>query len=315
MRLAKKSLERFPSEVPLRSRVAVMIIFSRGFSAKSSMAGRLEYLRCALLKLKKHVMPHTTLDIFLWGLDTPESPLVVPEWFTERDFPRMHIMPLPSAVWRIPCGLKHNSQWSLREHFDLDYYLMGRWRLTFSLDFARAMGYEFHLQFDDDAFVNQDLKFNLTERMDANNISVSVFSDWLAEAPRVTVGLPELTSFWLRIRRYEPRGNIYKYTTPGNIFGLNSDGYYRWYRMGYFLLVRVSWYFSEHVQDYLDYVLRSGRDVEGRWQEQAVMNMMFHIFVAEREMWVIKELDIGHDRLSRANFENWCIRSGILQNK
>ncbi len=309
---AKKSLEKFPTDVPLASRIPVMILFSKGFATSSHMTNRLEYLRCALLKLQRNIMPHTTLDIFIWGLNTTAHPLVIPAWFNDKDFPRVHIMALPEAVWRIPCGLMDDRDWTLRKHFDVDYYLMGRWRLTFSFDFARAMGYEYHLQFDDDAMVNSDITFNITERMDAQKYNTALFSDVIYEIPAATLGLSELTSYWLRINHYTPRGPIYKHTTPANLQGLNSDGYHRAYSPGYFMLFRVSWWFSPHVQDFLRMILRSGRDVEGRWQEQAVMNMMIYIFIAEPEIWVIKELDLGHDRHKRANFENWCIKTGLI---
>ena len=89
---------------------------------------------------------------------------------------------IPDSSWEVPCGLVDQGQWAARKHFDIgktleyihtyvhtylhtyihtyidtdrtDYFMMGRWRLTFSLDFARRMGYKYHLQFDDDAMLN-----------------------------------------------------------------------------------------------------------------------------------------------------------------
>ena len=55
-----------------------------------------------------------------------------------------------------------------------------------------------------------------------------------------------------------------------------------------------------------------GRDIEGRWQEQAVMNMIRLIFIPYKQLWVMNDIDIGHDRHTKSNFENWCIKSGIL---
>jgi hypothetical protein len=310
--IAKKSLERFSQDVPIQGRIAVMILFSKGFSSSSHMANRLEYLRCALLKLQRNVMQKTTMDVFIWGLNTTEHSLTIPNWFTEKDFPRMHIIPLPETVWRIPCGLIEERHWTLRKHFDVDYYLMGRWRLTFSLDFVKEMGYEYHVQFDDDAMINEALPFDITAKLEEKKFNVALFSDVIYEIPAATLGLSELTAYWLKINHYTPRGPIFRHTNPHDIHGLTSDGYDRAYSPGYFMLFRVSWWFSPHVQDYLNMILRSGRDVEGRWQEQAVINMMIYIFVTEEERWVIKELDIGHDRHKRANFDNWCVKTGLI---
>jgi hypothetical protein len=311
---AWRSLSRFSNDVPISSRLATMILFSRGFTANSHMSSRLDYLRCALLKLQKQVMQHTTMDVFIWALNSTDSPIVLPSWLNDKDFPRVHVLAIPEKVWRVPCGLIPDSEWLLRKHFNVDYYLMGRWRLTFSFDFAHAMGYEYHLQFDDDAMVNKELPFNITARMDAQKYQAAVFSDVIYEIPQATLGLSELTAYWLKIAHYVPRGPIFKHTSPQDIKGLTSDGYDRAYSPGYFMLFRVSWWYTAHVQDYLQLVLRSGRDVEGRWQEQAVMNMMIYIFITEGERWVIQELDLGHDRHKRAFFEEWCVKSGILTN-
>ena len=42
-------------------------------------------------------------------------------------------------------------------------------RLTFSLDFAKAMGYSYHLQFDDDAMLNSALAYNVVDKLKERN--------------------------------------------------------------------------------------------------------------------------------------------------
>mmetsp|Transcript_1550 Transcript_1550/g.2631 ORF Transcript_1550/g.2631 Transcript_1550/m.2631 type:complete len:383 (-) Transcript_1550:1744-2892(-) len=309
---AKEMLLKHPTDVPIEDRLLVMILFSRGFTHEKEMSGRLEYLRCSLLKLKANMMPQTTIDIFIWALNSTESHPIIPGWFNAQDFPRMNIIGMEPETWRIPCGLVDDSQWAVRKHFNIDYYLMGRWRLTFSLDFAKAMGYKYHLQFDDDAMLNQKLSFDIVQKFREHNYLMGVFSDHIGEVPQCTLGLPELTQYWLAIRKKQPKGPLYKHVNPPNMMGINSAGWDRMYHPGYFIIIGVDWWFSEETQDYLTTVLRSGRDVEGRWQEQAVMNMMRLVLVPLEQLWIMTEVDIGHDRHNRNNFVEWCVKTGIV---
>lgn len=302
------------SKEPIGNRLLIMILFSRGFSAKANN-NRLEFLRCALLKLQQQLMTKTPADVFIWGLNSTEDPIMIPSWFNSVTFPRTHIIELPSEVWKIPCGLVSEKEWVTRRHFDIDYYLMGRWRLTFSFDFAKEMGYEYHLQFDDDAMLNSPVPYNIISEFQTKQYSMGVFSDLIGEVPHVTLGLPELTNYWLKIHKFTPRGLIQRHLKGQTLQAFNSDTWDRMYHPGYFLIVKISFWFSKEVQDYLMTILRSGRDIEGRWQEQAVINMIRLIFVPEKELWIMNEVDIGHDRHKRSNFENWCVRTGVMRIK
>jgi hypothetical protein len=77
------------------------------------------------------------------------------------------------------------------------------------------------------------------------------------------------------------------------------------------VIISVDWWFSERQQNYLTTVLRSGRDVEGRWQEQAVQNMMRLLFIPKERLWIAYEVDIGHDRHHPANFQKWCVEQNM----
>lgn len=153
---------------PRNETLAVMILFSNGFHSNHHSHGRLDYLRCSLLKLQKFLMSTTSTDVFVWTLKHSVSSMesLAPNWFNSKDFPRTYIIEIEPDTWRVPCGLKNDSHWNVRSHFELDYYLMGRWRLTFSLDFARAMGYKYHLQYDDDALLNQPINYDLVKEME-----------------------------------------------------------------------------------------------------------------------------------------------------
>eukprot|EP01039_Chlorochromonas_danica_P000673 gene670-728_t len=298
--------------VPIKDRLAIMILFSRGFSQSSN--GRLEWLHCTLLKLQKYLQANTPADIYIWTLNTTSSIPVIPNWLTPEAFPRVNIITIPTEVWRIPCELKDDSQWVVRKHFDIDYYLMGRWRLAFSLDFAREMGYSYHLQFDDDAILNAPIPYNIVQRFRENNYDMGVFSDHIGEVAHVVAGLCELTYFWLRVSRYQPAGALLKHVRPPTLAGLAEGGWDRMYHPGYFIIFSVEFWFRDLVQDYLTTILRSGKDIEGRWQEQSVMNMMRLLFIPEDKLWIMQEVDIGHDRHKRGNFHAWCVKTGFLPN-
>lgn len=309
---AKRQLDKQPIDVPMEDRLAVMILFSKGFTKSGRNNDRLKWLRCSLAKLRDNLLPNTTADIYLWTLNDEDDSIVIPSWLTAEEFPRVHVVEIEPSTWQIPCGLVDDSQWAVRSHFDVDYYLMGRWRLSFSPDFARAMGYEYHLQFDDDAILLSPLSIDVVEMSRRRNILMGVFPDLIGEVPQCTLGLPELTQYWMTIRGHEPKGELFAHVRPQNMDGVTSRGWDRLYHPGYFMMISLSFWFQNEVQDYLTAVFRSGRDVEGRWQEQAVMNMMRLVFVPRKRLWVMTQSDIGHDRHKAGNFQAWC--KGIPEN-
>jgi hypothetical protein len=308
---AKLLLSRFPTEVPISNRLAVMILFSRGFSSAYQHKNRLEFLHCAITKLLRNLQ-NTSIDVFIWTLNTTEVMPDIPNWLSAKNFPRINVMEIPVETWKIPCGLIDDSEWAVRKHFDIDYYLMGRWRLTFSLDFAKEMGYAYHLQFDDDAMLNNKIEYDVVQSLKEKTIDMAVFSDLIGEVPQVVLGLPELTNFWIKSNKFTPVGSLFKHLNPPNILGLTSEGWDRMYHPGYFLIISLDFWFEKNVQSYLTTVLRSGRDIEARWQEQAVINMIRLVFVVENKLLVMNDVDVGHDRHKKANFEQWCVREGIV---
>ena len=134
---------------------------------------RSKFLKCSILKLQKNLLPSTPSDIFLW---VPENATrYLPLWLSRLT--NVYILPIETEVifhsyfllspppihtdpsfldtsaisrifltnnqaWNVPTGqLSNDTNWVGRDAFELDYYLTGRWRLTFSLDFAYQMGY------------------------------------------------------------------------------------------------------------------------------------------------------------------------------
>ena len=120
-------------------------------------------------------------------------------------------------------------------------------------------------------------------------------------------GLAELTRYWIVVNKFTPTGPLYEHLTPKNIDGLTTDHWDRKYHPGYFTILNLDFWFSASVQDFLVTVLRTGKDVEGRWQEQGVINMVRLLFLPDSSVMVVpQQEEIKHDRHIKVNYENWC---------
>jgi hypothetical protein len=103
-------------------KLAVMFVFTDGiFDGQKD-----RFLKCSLLKLKDNFLPDTPADIYLWL--PMNSTRLLPHWLSElRD---VHVMEIQSEAWFVS-SLANDTQWVGRDAFDMNYYLTGRWRLTF----------------------------------------------------------------------------------------------------------------------------------------------------------------------------------------
>jgi hypothetical protein len=225
-------VENFPTSVPIEGRLAIMILFSGGFDPNSK---QIPFLKCALNKLKANLMPSTTADVFIWVPEGSEQ-INRPEWLNEKEYPRVHVIGMPKITWEIPCGLIPDEQFAMRDHFTLDYYRMGRWRLTFSMDFVKEMGYKYKLQFDDDAMLQNQQNYDIVAKM--KDFDMGVFSDHIGEPVHVVAGLPELTKYWLYVNHYNPKGALMDHINPKDdkFTGLTTEGWDRMYHPGTCLL-------------------------------------------------------------------------------
>eukprot|EP01038_Epipyxis_sp_PR26KG_P005963 gene5963-8217_t len=288
----------------ISERLAIMVLFSSGLDEAAisdpRMANRIDYLKCSLLKVKKHLMSSTPADVFIWTLPTNNKS--IPLWFTPKEFPNMYIMEIPEDVWKIPCNIKTpHSQWSMSNSFGVGFYLMGRWRLTFSFDFVKEMGYLYSLQLDDDAIITQPIRYNLVERMSSHSFSIAVVDRHYIDSPEATSGLPEITKNWLTKRPFTPIGSLQQH---GGTDRLSSSHWDRSVSVGYFILMSVDFWFNADVQDYLQTIFLSGGDIEKRWQEQGVIGMIKQVFIPRNKILISHFAD--HNRHNPKNFENWC---------
>ena len=251
------------SSTVISDRLAINMIFSHGFLHNSKQQlDRIPHLQCALKKVYLNLLPHNELDIFIW---IPQISFdFVPAWLKNGTaYPRTYVMPIINTTWMVPCGIRDEGQWPLRKHFNLDYHIMGRWRITTGFDFMHDMGYKYYVQLDDDAMINNKIEFNIVQRFREKGYQMGVFSDYIGEVPHVTQGLAELTRYWFSITNFSPTGPLFEHMNPKSIDGLTSKGWDRYYHPTYFLITSLDFWFSEIVQDFLTTVLQSGRDVKG----------------------------------------------------
>jgi hypothetical protein len=77
-----------------------------------------------------------------------------------------------------------------------------------------------------------------------------------------------LDSFWMKTRGMSvPRGNLSAHLAGGQF---TSQSWDREYFQGCFLITNLAFWFDPAVQDYIQMVLKTGCDIEQRWQEQVM---------------------------------------------
>jgi hypothetical protein len=177
--------------------------------------------------------------------------------------------------------------------------------------FARAMGYEYTLQFDDDLLINEPIAYNLLERAEKENIKMAVMENSKSvEFKYYVMSLPELSKNWIVQNNFSTVGNLLQTvnaaTAVNKLEQLSTATWNREIYQGYFTMLSVPFWFSADVQDYLDEVVfRRGFDISYRWQEQAVMNMIRLIFIPQEEVLRISDVVYMHNRKENV-FAEFC---------
>jgi hypothetical protein len=304
---ANMLLQRHSAVQPKEDRLAVMILFTSGLLEEHNPQ-RVKYLRCSLKKLLAFMQPTTPLDIYVWVKTQPGETLIIPDWLAA--IPRVNVMEVVPSTWLVPCGLKDKSEWTFHSSYSLDYYLMGRWRLAFSFDFIKAMGYAYSMQFDDDSILNAPVTYNIVDTCRKGGLYMAAFAHPLREVPGAVNGLPELTRYWLLVNNYTAPGTLFQHLGVHGHAGLTSDSWDRMIYRGNGLVTSTEYWFLPQVQAYLKMIITLGIDIEGRWQEQGVMNMMRLVFIPEEKFKQLPGVDIGHNRRDKMNYVNWCVKSG-----
>jgi hypothetical protein len=66
----------------------------------------------------------------------------------------------------------------------------------------------------------------------------------------------------------QPIGELFDHLDPPDISGLTTEGWDGVHYQGCFQLIDVNFWHDEIVQNFLQLMLKTGSDMEQRWQEQ-----------------------------------------------
>jgi len=176
------------------NRLAIMIGFSYVFEYPLAKFDdeRLHYLHCSLHKFYTNIGKFTPIDVYLWVSWDERSQL--PSWLKE-DYPQLIILPIQESSWQIPANVGPHSSWKHSTQFAVDYYLHSRWRMTFAMEFVKAMGYPYVLLTDDDTFVLNEISQNVIDRLLEHDILLATRQRHMIEKPEYVTGLPEFTRY------------------------------------------------------------------------------------------------------------------------
>ena len=102
-----------------------------------------------------------------------------------------------------------------------------------------------------------------------------------------------------------PNGALFEHLDPPNIIGLTSDGWDKKYYRGAFNIFSIDFWFDKSVQDYLQLLFKTGSDIEQRWQDQGVQNMIRLLFAPKDKVHVFNDIDIVHGKPSDRILRSW----------
>lgn len=169
---------------------------------------------------------------------------------------------------------------------------MGHWRLHVPFAFGKTFGYKYMLQIDTDSAVLERLNFNLIEVMSEGDFQLGAHT--ITE--EVAYGLPELTRFYIVGEQITP-ATLFDHCQPPNMHGLytsasetftnldtpSQGGWDRSAPYGNFVLYNLDFWFQENVQQYVKFVVSTGGHFRFRWNEQAVVAMVWQLFVPKEK--------------------------------
>ena len=274
-------------------------------------------MRC----LHKNLQPSTPADVFLFL--TPEvhaDKASYPEWVKTAN--NTYPIAIPKSAWGLPAHTRPETSnwtsWSLG--FTHDYRRMGHFRLAFQFVFARDLGYKWLLQYDTDSYIMQPMKFNLVQHLVEKDYWMTNRNHFFHEVEGYSVGLPELTRYWIVTRygrNWKPIGDLFDHLKPQNLTGLSTEGWDARNLAGHFNTFKLDFWFQEPVQDYVHVLLRSNGHVEQRWNELGPQSMMWQLFVPKDKfhVWEPNEIASAHGRLKIGMRFEGTICEGITRDK
>jgi hypothetical protein len=97
-----------------------------------------------------------------------------------------------------------------------------------------------------------------------------------------------------------PAGPLFENVATGNITGLHGEGWNRQIVSGNFMLFDVGFWFEPAVQDFMQLVHSTGSDMNMRWQEQAVVNMVRLLFLPGERVHAFPQHQSLHQKVHDA---------------
>ncbi|KAG2485554.1 hypothetical protein HYH03_015720 [Edaphochlamys debaryana] len=211
------------------------------------------------------------------------------------------ILPLTNASWTVPY-MGEEAWW--HGHYTVDYRLMGDWRLAFLPQFVRDMGHRYVLQLDDDSFITGPVGSNLVELFDSNKLVLGARKK-SHETSYNSWGLPELARYFIVTHKMVPT-QLFEHCEPPSLAGLytafeekeaerfltpqqvdtigkiqlpTTGGWDKAVLFGNCVMYSIDWWFSPLVSRFVQLCRATGGHFTYRWNEQAVIGMLWQIFV------------------------------------
>ena len=161
----------------------------------------------------------------------------------------------------------------------------GHWRLTFQMSFAQRLGYSYLLQLDDDSYFTSPLETDLLHFARSRDLDLAARKAYSDEV-FVTQGLPELTRYFLVTEALDIPPALARNCNPPTVEGLYTNssfslegGWNRKVLFGNFVMLSTAFWHRADVQSYLKLILKTGGHFRFRWNEQAVLGMIWQLFV------------------------------------
>ena len=263
-----------------RERLAVLLLVNRPAQ-----------LCCFLTNIAANLAPSTPIDLYIFSKGN-----ALQQAYTQVGCPvNVHSMYIRFMAidehWETPEEANDQLLWS--SGFSEEYRRMGHWRLTFPMEFAANLGYEYILQLDDDSKFLEPVETNLLQYMQDNNKVMAARDVMGPDQISVITGAAELTRYFLVSEELEP-ATLFDYCSPQNIAGLYTPtatgpddeygqpelgGYKSMHLYGNCVMLNLNFWFQPNVQRFVRLVLGTGGHFRFRWNEQLVQTLVWQIFV------------------------------------
>ena len=242
--------------------------------------------------LSRNFISSNPADVFIFSVVAKEKKKHVAALAACLDpLPRFHLVDMlehPEDLgWVTPRNVRDRTLWL--DEWSEDVRRMGHWRLTSQFQLARDLGYKYLLQVDDDSEFPSLVRENLFDTMRRDHLKIAG-RGILPDEYFVARGLPELARYFLVTEQIEPSPSLFKHCDPPSMDGLFSSvdgednaGWDRTSFYGNFVIYSLDFVYEPIVQRFINLVLQTGAHFRFRWNEQATLGMVWHMFVREGE--------------------------------